>query len=297
MTVVFNEPVDGKTVTPSSVRLLKEGNPVNGRVVFADNLWTVKFVPEKALEPQSSYQLVVTPAVRDLDGEALGGSYGANFTTGTIPDSPCPGYADPADCPPFQTGGSGAITGVVSERTTDGIKPLAGATVFGWVQLGVRGNGYARGGTTADSAGRFIVTLLPKATIMLQGYTAGYDQPCAAVVEFNGASALTNIELVSQAHPLLDAANKPPIIKGVVYEVTSAGRQPVAGAHIYIDQLDDLISATTTTDENGRYAVCQIPDFGYGQAVYAVKAGYQTSYQQVSVGGTTELQLDLELKH
>ena len=151
-TVVFSEPIDSKSVNSTSVYLLEDGNRVSGNVVFGENPWTIKFVPEKPLDSQSSYELVVTPAIRDLDGDALEGGYHAQFVTGTLRDSPCPGYADPSNCPPFPTGGSGTISGVVSERTSDGLRPLVGVTVFAWVDLG--DHGYARGGTRRSRAAR-----------------------------------------------------------------------------------------------------------------------------------------------
>ena len=293
-TLVFSEPIDSKSVNSTSVYLLEGGNRVSGIVVFGENPWTIKFVPQKPLDAQSSYELVVTPAIRDLDGDALEGGYRAQFVTGTLRDSPCPGYADPSNCPPFPTGGSGTISGVVSERTSDGLRPLAGVTVFAWVDLG--DHGYARGGTRVDAAGRFSVALLPNATIMLQGFLAGYDQPCAVTVSLGG-SATADIELVSRDHPLPDLATVSPAIKGVVYEMTPTGKQPVAGARIYIDQMMDLISATTTTDENGRYAVCRIPTFGWGQTVYAVKDGYQMAQIWPLPDGTPDREVDIELSH
>lgn len=54
--------------------------------------------------------------------------------------------------------------------------------------------------------------------------------------------------------------------------------------------------ATTTTDENGRYAVCQLPDFGFGQRIDALKSGFVTDGHTVSISGTMEFQLDIELK-
>jgi hypothetical protein len=296
ITVVFTEPVDASAVA-QSMYLLHEGKRVSGIVRLGDNSWTAKFFPDAPLEAQSSYELVVTPGVRDLDGDVLEGSYNATFLTGSIADSPCPGYADPSDCPPFPTGGSGVVSGVLFERTPDGLRPFSGAMVFAWVQQG--GNGYARGATQTGAGGTFSINTLPSATIMLQGYAPGYDQPCSTTLQFNGISGTANIELVSQARPLPDAATKPPLVKGVVYETTATGRQPVAGARVFVDLLLGLglVGAITTTDENGRYAACQLPDFGPGQTIQVVKTGYEMAEQSFLVSGTTELQLDIELKH
>jgi hypothetical protein len=273
---------------------------VSGTVQFPDNSWTAKFVPAKPLDAQSSYELVVTPTVHDLDGDALTGSYSAAFVTGSMQDSPCPGYADPSDCPPFPTGGSGGISGVVAERTLEGLRPLSNVTVFAWIQLS-NGSGYARGGTQVGADGTFRVDLLPSGTIMLDAYAVGYDMPCSTTIEFNGTTATANIELVSQTRPLPDLATKAPSIKGVVYETTPSGRQPVGGARVFFDFMGGMgnLGATTTTDENGRYALCHVTPglAGWGQRIDVVKSGYVTSGQAVSVTGTTELELDIELKH
>jgi hypothetical protein len=299
ITVVFSEPVDASAAA-QSISLFHEGTRVSGTVKFPDNPWTAKFHPDTPLTAQSSYELVVTPGVRDLDGDALEGSYSATFVTGVEQDSGCPGFAIPADCPPFPTGGSGTISGVISERTPEGLRPFADATVFAWVQL-ANGNGYARGGTQSGADGKFTVTLLPPGVIVLEGYAPGYDHPCANTVVFNGGPATENIELVAQSHPMPDAATTRPLIKGVVYETTADGRKPIPGARVFFDPLGGmgLVAAITTTDANGRYAFCNVtPGLGgWSQEVDAVKDGYVTNGQVVSVSGNNEVQVDIELKH
>jgi hypothetical protein len=299
ITVVFSEPVDERTAA-QSISLLHEGTRVSGTVKFPDNPWTAKFEPDAPLTAQSSYELVVTPEVRDLDGDALEGSYSAAFVTGVEQESGCPGYAIPSDCPPFPTGGSGTISGVISERTPEGLRPLADATVYAWIQFS-NGSGYARGGTQSSADGKFTVTLLPPGVIVLEGYAPGDDQPCANTVVFSGSTATENIELVAQSHPMPDAATTRPLIKGVVYETTPDGRKPIPGARVFFDPMGGmgLVAAITTTDENGRYAFCNVtPGLGgWSQRVDAVKDGYVTNGQDVSATGDMELQVDIELKH
>lgn len=298
ITVVFSEPVDQGTAA-QSISVFHEGTRVSGSVKFPDNAWTAKFEPDAPLTAQSSYELAVTPGVRDLDGDALEGSYSATFVTGVEQDSGCPGYAIPSDCPPFPTGGSGSISGVISERTADGLRPLADATVFAWIQF-ADGHGYARGGTQSNADGKFTVTLLPAGTIVLEGYAPGYDHPCANTVIFNGSTATENIELVPVSQPMPDAATTRPLIKGMVYETTPDGKKPIPGATVYFDPLGGLglVAAITTTDADGRYAFCNVTSGpGWNQRVDAAKDGYVTDGQNVSVSGNAELQVDIELKH
>jgi uncharacterized protein YjdB len=82
--VLFSEPVDGATVTPPSIQLLQGTTAVSGATRFADSDHvSVEFVPAASLAANTSYQLVVTDQVRDLDGQVLAAPDTIPFTTGT----------------------------------------------------------------------------------------------------------------------------------------------------------------------------------------------------------------------
>jgi len=82
--IYFSEPVDGATVTASSIQLLQGTTVVSGTTRFADsNHVSVEFVPNAPLAANTPYQLVVTSQVRDLDGQALPAPETIPFTTGT----------------------------------------------------------------------------------------------------------------------------------------------------------------------------------------------------------------------
>jgi Tol biopolymer transport system component len=51
--------------------------------LLPDEPWTAELVPASALEPEATYELVVTTEVRDLDGDALEAPHTAEFTTAT----------------------------------------------------------------------------------------------------------------------------------------------------------------------------------------------------------------------
>jgi hypothetical protein len=79
---------------------------------------------------------------------------------------------------------------------------------------------------------------------------------------------------------------------------TPSGKQPIAGATLYLDRFDDHNFAWTTTDENGRYQFCRVvPWHNFGPQVYAGKDGYQWSYNLLTIHGEQEVVLDIELKH
>jgi len=85
--VVFSEPVDRTSVTSSSVALLQDGNAVNGSVQVSANGLTAEFIPDTPLEPQTTYELIISGGIQDLDGDALGQTSSVAFTTwalGTI---------------------------------------------------------------------------------------------------------------------------------------------------------------------------------------------------------------------
>lgn len=79
--VVFSEPVNKGTVTPSSVRLMLDGNPVNGTVRVKEDGLSAEFLADNPLQPLKTYTLVVTRAVLDLSGDALDAISTVTFTT------------------------------------------------------------------------------------------------------------------------------------------------------------------------------------------------------------------------
>jgi hypothetical protein len=81
--VVFSEPMDGGTVTATSVQLFQGTTPVAGTVRFVDvSRLVAAFEPSQPLTPGTDYRLVVTQAVRDLDGDRLEAGVTADFRTG-----------------------------------------------------------------------------------------------------------------------------------------------------------------------------------------------------------------------
>jgi len=211
-------------------------------------------------------------------------------TTADAPVSGCPGYAIPARCPPFPTGGSNVISGVLLERTALGTRPFAGGGVWAWVQL--PGAGYSTGRAATNADGEYQVALLPNALVVLQAAGGKYDQPCASIVELSSPTATASIEIVSEDAPIVDADPPPPALTGVVYEMTSNGRQPVPRARVFFETLLDIVAATTTTDHSGRYSMCRLPSLN--SFVTPVKDGYVIAGRPVVVSGV--MQLDLEMQ-
>jgi len=289
VSVVFSEPIDGKSLDTAALQLRHDGVPSAGSLRLSQDALTAEFTPDGSLLPLATYELLVTQRVRGVDGQALPAPYSSTFTT-------CPYYAVPTNCPPFPTGGTSVISGTVFERTASGTTPLANASVWAWVQY-PNGSGYSRGLTVSDASGHYSFDGVPNAFIIVEGGKDGYNQPCASYLQLDGPSATANVELVSQGHPLIESATTAPAVFGVVYEMTASGRKPVAGATTYFDAMGglDLIAATSTTDENGRYAMCNLPAIVPVPSVEAGKAGYDGGYASVLLGPSPQ-QVDIELK-
>src|SRR2546425_116181 len=79
--VVFSEPIDARTLS-AGVRLFKGSTPIAGAVRLEPGGATAVFELSNALDPNAAYQLSVSQAVRDQDGESLTTPVTVEFTTG-----------------------------------------------------------------------------------------------------------------------------------------------------------------------------------------------------------------------
>jgi alpha-tubulin suppressor-like RCC1 family protein len=89
MVLVFSEPVDAGTFTSSSVQLFRGTTSVPGTASLLQGTATAAvFQPAAQLDPNTDYRLVVTTAIRDLTGDALGADVSVEFMTGTTATLP-----------------------------------------------------------------------------------------------------------------------------------------------------------------------------------------------------------------
>jgi hypothetical protein len=79
--VVFSEPIDGNTSTTETVQLRLDGEPVDGTLELSGDGMRAMFTPAAPLQPATTYTLVITTAVLDLQGDALEEEVLATFTT------------------------------------------------------------------------------------------------------------------------------------------------------------------------------------------------------------------------
>ncbi len=160
-------------------------------------------------------------------------------------------------------------------------------------------------GASTDGNGRYAIKGFPNGVFSIVAGDDGYgrfglryDQPCAVEIELVAPTATADVELFSVDSPMPDAIRSPPLLTGIVFEQAENGRRPLAGAKIFLETSWGGAEARTTTDENGRYALCRVP---YG-ALYAQKLGYEPNNGEpyfvglVNLAGLTEKQLDIEMK-
>jgi hypothetical protein len=208
----------------------------------------------------------------------------------------------PAPFPPFATPPKiWTLTGTVVDELPTGPRPVSDAGVSVWMQ--VPNGGYAAGGATTDDAGHFSIGGLPAGTVRLYAFASGARQPCAVIFDI-AANMSHDVEVVLDPSfvgtSLPPDMSTPPVLTGMVYETTSTGRLPVAGASLETDAIMDLVTATTTTDANGRYQLCGLPGGtkGFWQTfdLWAWKDGYGLAYSEATLTGPVT-SLDIEIRH
>ena len=84
ITIVFSEPVDSRTISSMSVRLVRGSTSVPVQVNLVDGAGlSIELTPAASLAVGTTYQIVVSQDVRDLDGDELEAPFASEFTTGS----------------------------------------------------------------------------------------------------------------------------------------------------------------------------------------------------------------------
>ena len=163
--------------------------------------------------------------------------------------------------PNLVVSGPYTISGVVAESG----RPIAGANVNAFVNQGNFGYSYmyVHGALLTDSNGRFAMKSLPAGVrVWFQVNKDGYVQQCAvAPVTLQGDMAM-DLALVTKANLTASPWQSAPglrSVSGTIVEMTSAGKQPVAGAFVDFEPLEDFPAAVTNSDAGGRFLLCRLP--------------------------------------
>ena len=208
----------------------------------------------------------------------------------SVPNAPTttstPGVFGPTPIPVIS--GPYTISGVAAESG----RSIVGANVNAWVNQGNFGYAYVyvHGALVTDGGGRYRMTGLPAGvSVWLQVYKDGYvQQSAAAPVTVQGDMAM-DLALVSKANLTASPTQSAPgfrSVSGTIVEMTSAGKQPVAGAFVDWEPLEDFPAAVTYSDGAGRFALCGLPQdetvrlgasFVFGRVGYANISPGQTA--------------------
>ncbi len=89
VTAVFSEPVDAASITPDSVALLKDGEPVEAEIKLLDNGRGLKIRPAKDLAGNKNYAVRIR-RVKDVPGNTMAAEFLSSFTTGSKIDRIAP---------------------------------------------------------------------------------------------------------------------------------------------------------------------------------------------------------------
>ena len=196
--------------------------------------------------------------------------------------------------PPAQPPNTYVVSGNVL-TTVDGVaNPLAGRTVWFWVQQQISptsGRGWSQS-ATADANGRY-VAYVPDSRIFVSAWNRGRGevQPCLASTEVRGDTNI-DVHVVPADGP--SGSNLPsaarPVVTGTVYELTPQGRRPVPRANLWLDASIDAYVGYTESDDAGRFVFCRV-NAPVRMDIY--RDGYQSAWRALAgIGDTT---LDIEL--
>jgi hypothetical protein len=220
----------------------------------------------------------------------------------SLPTRPPP--ASPAPMPPAVP--TVTLSGTVVERVSG--QPLEGMVVEVWPRTfptDRRAGWFRRSSGRSDASGHYRIPGIEAdfGSFWVSTWSGDrkYVQPCATTVTLN-ADANQDVTVTSRDN--LAIANSLPLpavpgtrtISGVVFEVTEAGRQPVAEVMVGFEGFMDFVSAWTFTDASGRYVLCGLPETSL-MLFSAIKSSSpypnQLSYTTVEAGSDTTLDIEL----
>src|SRR4030095_11952921 len=207
-----------------------------------------------------------------------------------------------APTPPITYGGPPVPPGpfTIYGGVTDGGPPVGGANVNAFIITNGFGYSYmwAHGAILTDVTGHFRMTGVPtEAGVWLQAFKDGYLQQCAApYVIVHGDTTTIDLGLVSKAN--VSASTIQPAVAGlrsvlgVIVENTPTGKQPVAGAFVDFEPLEDFPAAVTNSDADGRFLLCGLPQSDMVR-LGASAGTSRVAYVDVPPDQTTDVEITL----
>jgi hypothetical protein len=221
----------------------------------------------------------------------------------TTPSAYAPPNASlpPRGAPPIPLG-SHSLTGIITERSPQGERPLVGANVNAWIQTEKVGYSYMflNGARLTDAQGRYELANLPDgATLQLEVYKRGYLNQCAAPQLLVNTDLHLDAQLVPFANVSASRDSVPPsapgfrVISGVVYEIIGEGRRPAPGVFVDYEPIADSPAAVTSTDSEGRFLLCGITQTTSATIGAALDSG-RYAYSAVPPGPDASIEIEIK---
>jgi hypothetical protein len=263
VTAVFSEPMAGATITGTSFTVMEGlSTPVAGVVTSVGS--TATFTPSASLAYSSTFNALITTAVKDLAGNALAVQYAWSFSTGTAPDviGPTVSSVNPADLD-TNVAANQAVSAVFSEPmgaaslnstsftlTQGAATPVAGsvvcigstATFTPSANLAYNSTFTARITTAAqDLAGNALSGLY------MWSFSTGTapDTTPPTVSSVVPAASATNVPVNQALSAVFSEAMLASTVTNVSFTLTAGAATPVAGSVVYVN-----LTATFTPAAN-----------------------------------------------
>jgi hypothetical protein len=156
--------------------------------------------------------------------------------------------------------------------------------------------GLRTGNVTTDANGQFTI-YAPESTITVRVDKPGFVQQCVVQTAVGGDVAL-QVELTTTGTLMTTNAPRPQSVNGLsvagsVFEVMNGVRTPIAGAAFWLEYYDDLGVATTQSDLDGRFFLCNVTQRA---ALHVSKLGYQSATLAIDALQTAPLEVELRLR-
>lgn len=178
--------------------------------------------------------------------------------------------------------------------------PIADAEIDIWVQQPRMGYSYywANGPLRSDGGGHFAAPNLPDSRLSVFVFAGNHVQPCAVTPRVTGnlsvQVSMLPVEAFDSSDPPRPAIAPEPSVTGQIYERTAAGRQPIAGASVWLEDPLGISFANTLSDREGDYFICNVgslPTWGW---LTVSKEGFQMrSVGPVESGASSMLDIEL----
>jgi hypothetical protein len=142
-----------------------------------------------------------------------------------------------------------------------------------------------------DQSGQFVL-YAPDSTINVHFEKPGFVQPCAVAAEVPGPELrveVTSTSTLESLDPPRPQSTQGASLTGVIFEVTNGVRKPIAGAKLLAQRFDGIDVATTVSDLQGRYFLCNLPAVA---RVWVIKPGLPPEVFSIDSSQTTR---DIEL--